>query len=95
MPREKKIRPGSEKTTALIPSELYVSVNQQLGTIGKEFGLAQAINEGLVLWMVSHVGDEPTKKQLRAILTEWRKKWPLVIQDTPHALTKRKRPSIL
>lgn len=90
MPREKKIRPGAGKTTALIPPELYSSLNEQLGKMGKDFGTAQAINEGLVLWLVSHLGDEPTKKQLRGILAQWRKKWPLVIQDTPHSVPRRK-----
>lgn len=74
MPRPKKFPSDSVKTTAQIPLGLHKVVSQQVKEVSLNFTLAEAVNEGLFLWMALKTGDRHTKKQLEELLEVWRGK---------------------
>lgn len=75
MPREKKISDDAVKTTAKIPELLHRAVTNELRNVGVTFSLAEAINEGLHLWLALRLGDRYTQKILGEILRTWTQKY--------------------
>lgn len=72
MPRQKKIPDDAVRTTAQIPAALHSSISQELPLLGRNFTLAEAINDGLVLWLASRQGDQYIKRQLAELLESLR-----------------------
>lgn len=75
MPRQKRIPEGAIRTSANIPDKLHLAIYQELPLVSRKFTLAEAINEGLILWMAYRTGDKFTKQQLEDVLNSWREKF--------------------
>ena len=59
MPRQKKVLGPTQKITVLIEQRVYDLTDQYTGDVAGKPSLAQAVNEGLLLWVAARRAAKP------------------------------------